>query len=118
LKDTGGAADHYQEVVKKLEGLVAIFQEIQSIPAVSSNPTLINAIHGQAQQSHKTIKDFLKRIDKYNAKLGRNSKRGFHHGTLSKVKWVTIISKEVGRFDEDVQGHSMNLMLLLSVLNV
>jgi hypothetical protein len=118
LKDTGGAADDYQDVVRELESLVAVFQEVQSLPAASNNSVLLNAIRRQAQLSQQTITLFLERIQKYNTKIGRNAKHGFHHGTLSKAKWATCVSKEVGKLHGVIQAQSVGVMLLLSMLNM
>ena len=62
FKDTGGAADEYKHVLRELESLVAIQQELQSLPATIGDVSQVNAIRGQAQFSLQKASEFLVQI--------------------------------------------------------
>lgn len=115
LKEHGGASDQYQQVVRELESINAVLLHIQSLKPSADNLKYINAIKGQAQLSQNTITGFLDRLAKYDNALGKSTKTGFHHGTFSKAKWATYISKEVDKLREIVQSQSISLRMLFDI---
>jgi hypothetical protein len=117
LKESGGAADDYQHIVRELESIVAVLQAVQSVPNTSSDVSQVNAIRSQAQSSQQLLAAFLKRIQKYDASLGAGARRGFRHGTVSKVRWATTVSKEISKLRQEIDVSTLGLRLLQNVHN-
>lgn len=115
LKDTGGAASDYQSVISHLESLLLILQEIEALRSTQQDLSYINAICGQAQVSHETVKAFAQKIARYEKDLGVNARRGFRHGAISKTKWATTVAGKVAKLRQTIESQTIGLKLLLDL---
>ncbi|MCJ1244588.1 hypothetical protein MMC30_001786 [Trapelia coarctata] len=118
LKDTGGASDDYQESIDFLHGVEATLKNLEVVARRSPTGAAIHSIAPQAQRIQQCLKSFMESIEGYEASLGLNRKRGFHHGAWQKGKWAAFVSKRC----KELQGKiafvtaSINMNLSLQLL--
>jgi hypothetical protein len=87
LKDHGGASSDYQKTLQHLTAVHTILLQLERFQSSTGDLPQINAIRGQSQSIQHEVAQFLEKLEKYNATLGGRSRKGFHHGMLSKIKW-------------------------------
>ena len=97
LRETGGAASEYQDLLKDLSGLQQMLQTLQSAekttdPRNSGVPDLITA---HLQESAGEIKSFLESLKDFGESLGRRSK--WHQSIPRKLQWTLSESKRLSK---------------------
>ena len=115
LRDHDGASEDYHRTVAELETVKAILQQLQSLPSAASNVSYVNAIKGQALLLQNEVSGFLDRLTRYDSSLSHGSVRGVHRGVISKVKWATLVRKEVKELREIIGSQCQRIKLLVSI---
>ena len=115
LKDSGGASDEYQHVLRDLQQLELIFSQLlPAAPGAADGSTTANpAIQTHVKISLQVLQAFLTRISKFEESLGSGAPRGPFHGGRRKAQWALHYSKEVDKLRKEIgtQVNSLNTLL-------
>jgi hypothetical protein len=117
LKDSGGAASSFQTALRDLSIISNILSHLEGLKANHSAVSEANAIRALAQQAQYQVQLFLDKVEKYKDTLGNRAPKGFHHGTLSKIKWAQFVQNQVEKLQLNVHYQMRNITLLLELLN-
>ncbi|KFY27092.1 hypothetical protein V491_01039 [Pseudogymnoascus sp. VKM F-3775] len=75
IKETGGAANEYQEALSFLVSVEATLRGLETISASNPDLTLNDELVEQARLLKSAVDDFRKKVDKYDLSLGADSDR-------------------------------------------
>ena len=75
LRETGGAASEYQEVLSFLTSVEATLRGLETIVASNPDLALNDELVKQARLLKSAVDDFRKKVDKYDLSLGSDSGR-------------------------------------------
>ncbi|KAI9702790.1 MAG: hypothetical protein M1836_008004 [Candelina mexicana] len=117
LKDAGGSASEYQEVLQYLKGLLLTLQHLQNLNIQPNNPALLNAIRAQCASSAKPVLDFVNSIQEFNDALGVRSSKAAISGSHKKVQWGLFVSKGVEKLRSKIGANLEIIHLLLESHN-
>jgi hypothetical protein len=117
LKDTGGAAENYLEVLTELNLLKDILSELQKgqdvrVAEQSSNPFVRHA-KTQAKLTLTTLANFLALISKFDASLGHRRSTSWYRGIGRKGQWALVYAKQVNNLRLRI-GTQLQALLLLA----
>lgn len=102
LRDVGGAADDYRQVVTELELLEDVFLQMQTSHAGATSSHIAHdpfALYTK-QQVDRTLQNvtcFLKSVSRFDAKLGLQAKPGKFRGMGRKAQWAITQAQEAER---------------------
>ena len=116
LKDQGGAADDFRQIIQELEQSLTVFQYVTSLKVPDTNTSQLRAIIGVAEGLYQTSIRLHRKIAKYIPELGRGAPIGFHRGVISKTRWVLFVSKEVPKYRASISAQCQSLQCLFSKL--
>ena len=116
LKDQGGAADHFRQIIQDLEQSLTIFQYVASLKLSDTYTSQLRAIIGIAESVYQTSVRLHRKIAVYTPDLGRGAPKGFHRGVITKTRWVLFVSKEVPKYQASISAQCQNLQCLFSKL--
>lgn len=114
LKESGGAASEFQDVIVELDALVALLQRLQALHSIRPNLAPGNAIWALASECQLPIQDFLKRIEKFEKRLGKTSTNSIS-GVPRKAKWALKVREEVKALRSSIGPQLTSISLLLGV---
>ncbi|KIL90057.1 hypothetical protein FAVG1_06795 [Fusarium avenaceum] len=119
LKDTGGAAENYRQVLTELNLLKDILSELQKgqhgpVAEQSNNPFVKHA-KTQAKLTLATLANFLALISKFDASLGHQRSTSWYRGIGRKGQWALVYAKQVDDLRLRI-GTQLQALLLLSQL--
>jgi hypothetical protein len=119
LKETGGAAENYLEVLTELNLLKDILSELQKEqdkPAAeqSKNPFVKHA-KTQAKLTLTMLANFLALISKFDAGLGHRRSSSWYRGIGRKGQWALVYAKQVDDLRLRI-GTQLQALLLLAQL--
>lgn len=115
LKETGGAATEYQQVVIELEGLKKVLQQLEAFEPTEDNARHVNAIRGMALACQLPLRDFMVKLEKYEASLGPFADRKSFRGVGRKARWATAFSADVEKLRAMVAAKNTSINLLLAM---
>ena len=115
LKDVGGASSEYQGAVLELRQLEHVLRELETLEPTEDNASHVNAIRGMALACQLPLRDFMIKLEKYEASLGPFAKRQLPSGAVRKTQWATTFVEEVDKLRAVVAAKSMSINLLLAV---
>ena len=116
LKDEGGAADHFRQVIQELEQSLTVFQYLTSLKVPDTYTSQLRAIIGVAESLYQTSIGLHRKIAKYIPQLGRGAPTGFHRGVITKTRWGLFVSKEVPKYRASISAQCQSLQCLFSKL--
>ena len=113
LQDVGGARSEYQELLRELETLQKALAHLDTLQAQSEDPSTLNSIKFATISCRQPLEDFLRRIRKYDDKLGVASKRGRLKGVKRKVQWTITEKDAIDKLQKYLNRHvsTINVML-------
>ena len=115
LKETGGAATEYQQVVIELESLKKVLQQLEAFEPTEDNARHVNAIRGMALACQLPLRDFMVKLEKYEASLGPFADRKSFRGVGRKARWATAFSADVEKLRAMVAAKNTSINLLLAM---
>lgn len=120
LKETNGAKSDYRESVDFLFGLEITLQNLRTIAPVIATPSQQDIIQFEAEKIAKPLSDFFAKVQKFDAALGLQSKRGAWRTARRKIQWAMDVSKEVQTLRDriSVPISSLNILLQSQTLYV
>lgn len=115
LKSTGGAASEYQHAIIELNGLKNVLRRLESLQPTQDNEHHINAVRGMALACQLPLREFMTKLEKYEASLGPFSKSKWYRGVPQKTKWATSFEEEVEKLRALVAAKTVSITLLLAM---
>ena len=114
LKDSGGAASEYQDVVQELESFQTVLQSLGALPlkeqaGISPALRLTNLI----STCERPLKEFLSRIAHFEASLGASTNRNSLTKIPRKAQWGALMSAEIPKLRSVVAAKVLQLNLVL-----
>lgn len=117
LKDSGGAASNFQMALRDLQAISNILLHLKKLKFTHGTLSEANAIRALAYQAQEEVQLFLDKIDKYQKTLGSRAPKGFHHGTLSKLRWAQFVQGQVNGLQLNIHNHMRNISALMGMLH-
>ena len=114
LKETGGASTEYQNAVIELKGLKHTLQHLEALEPTDDNLSHVNAIRGMALACQLPLRDFMTKLEKYEASLGPWESRSSFRTAGRKAKWAVSFVAEVEKLRAVVAAKQLSLNLLLT----
>jgi hypothetical protein len=93
LRETGGAAQDYQETLDFLCHLELTLQGLQAIAPLLKNDASSAVLLSQSQKVEALLKEFIDEVEPFDRALGPTSKRGWRHGAPRKLQWALLVAK-------------------------
>lgn len=122
LKDVGGAAEDYRQVVVELDLLHEVISELLPrylVPASTQtvpDPVATCATQ-QADLILQTLQEFSKFVSKFDAKLGAQAKSRWFRGAGRKAQWAIIQAQDVEKLRVKIGTQLSTLIALLQLLD-
>lgn len=113
LQSTGGAASEYQHAIIELNGLKNVLRRLESLQPNQDNEHHINAVRGMALACQLPLREFLVKLEKFEASLGPFSNSKWYHGVPKKSRWATSFAEEVEKLRALVAAKTVSITLLL-----
>ena len=114
LKETGGASTEYQNAVIELKGLKRALQHLEALEPTDDNLSHVNAIRGMALACQLPLRDFMTKLEKYEASMGPWESRSSFGAAGRKAKWAVSFAAEVEKLRAVVAAKQLSLNLLLA----
>ena len=114
LKETGGASTEYQNAVIELKGLKHTLQHLEALEPTNDNLSHVNAIRGMALACQLPLRDFMTKLEKYEAFLGPWKSRSSFRAAGYKTKWAVSFAAEVEKLRIVVAAKQLSLNMLLA----
>ena len=115
LKKTGGASTEYQHAIIEFNALENVLRHLESMEPNEGNERHINAIRGMALACQLPLRDFLTKVEKYEASLGPFSSPQWYRGLPQKSKWIVTFGEEVEKMRALVAAKTVSISLLLAM---
>ncbi len=113
LKDVGGAASEYQNVVIELHGLQNVLTRLAALEPTESNLHHVNAIRCMALACQYPLREFLASIRKYEDAMGPIASGGIR-SAARKAKWGVWVADEVKKVRAVISAKVISVNLLLA----
>lgn len=117
LREAGGAASEYQQVIIELEGLQRCLNHLQALESDEYNTARVNALRGMALSVRIPLEEFLAKLRQYEHSMGPFASRARLHGASKKAKWAVTVSDEVNRFRAIIVAKTVSINLLIGIHN-
>ena len=117
LRDVGGAAYEYQELMLELEGLQRALLEVDRLRSSTDTP-VVNAIKCIALSCKHPLNDFLKEVEKYKAGLactGTSHSVSRTSTVIRKATWSLSKKEETQKLRTYLNAHVGSINILLGV---
>ena len=115
LKRTGGASTEYQHGIIELKGLENVLRHLESLEPNQDNERHVNAVRGMALACQLPLRDFLAKVEKYEASLGPFSSPQWFRGLPQKSKWAVALAEEVEKMRALVAAKTVSISPLLAM---
>ncbi len=110
-----GASAEYQRLVRNLQSLKLIFQYLKYLDQDEANRSLVNGIQAQAHEALKPLNDFLRKVAKYEKRLGLAPADGMISGSVRKAQWAITMEEEISKLQLYITLEVEKMNLLMSV---
>ncbi|KAL8774266.1 MAG: hypothetical protein Q9209_001017 [Squamulea sp. 1 TL-2023] len=115
LKNSGGASTDYQHVIIELQELENVLRQFEAIEPTEHNAGQINAIRGMALACQIPLRDFLTKIEQYEASMSPFSTRFTFKGAAHKTEWALSLTGDVTKLRALVAAKVLSINLLLAM---
>ena len=95
LKETGAASTEYQNAVIELNGLEHALQHLEALGPTDDSLNHVNAIRGMALACQLPLRDFMTKLDKYEASIGPWESRSSFGAVGRKARWAVSFATEI-----------------------
>ncbi len=113
LRETGGAASQFQQVIKNFKALELALEYIEDLDPHDADFSIAQTLCIRSQSSQNVLNDFLASVAKYEKSLGCNPESKWHKGALRKTQWVLFTTKEVQKLQDTIEPQMQATNLLL-----
>jgi hypothetical protein len=116
LRDSGGAAEDYQCLLRELQQLQLLLEQLRDLPATSSSSmNHYNAVRGMAYQVEVPLRAFVEKLRSYYNRLGQPNDRSNWRTIKSKVQWAVSMREEVREMRTVVTMKIVSISVLLAI---
>ena len=112
LKDSGGSASEYQELMDELHGLLLVLDKIEHLEGQTE---AITSIKVAALNCNFVLQDFRRKLEPYDKSLERGKTRGWIKDSTRKVRWELTMKTEVQNLRAYLLAHTSSLNMRLSI---
>ena len=114
LKRVGGASTEYQDAVIELQGLEHALQNLESLQPTEDNIRHVNAIRAVTLACQLPLREFLAKLEKYEASLGPWTRQSTLRSVGRKTKWGVSFTQEVEKIRALVASKLININMMLA----
>ena len=118
LREAGGSKSEYQELLRELESLQHALSQLDKLRLHGSYPRNFDSIKYAALSCRRPLKDFLRKIQKFDKSLGVWSKRSKLQSVTDKLRWVCSHKDEIRRLQSYLNIHVGTINILLAEQNL
>ncbi|SRR6266536_2661508 len=115
LKDSGGSASEYQELILELDGLQLVLNKIEHLEGSTDQIEAINSIKVAALNCKYVLQEFRKKLEPYKNSLERGKTRRWAKDSAKKVQWELTMKMEIQNLRVYLQMHTASLNMRLSI---
>jgi hypothetical protein len=115
VKDSGGSASEYQELIDELHGLQLMLDKIEHLEGSTGQAEAIASIKVAALNCHFVLQDFQRKLEPYDESLDRGKTRGWAKDSTRKVRWELTMKTEVQNLRAYLLAHTSSLNMRLSI---
>lgn len=116
LKDSGGAAEDYQCLLRELQQLQLLFEQLNDLPTSSSSSlNHYNAVRGMANEVLVPLRAFVEKMKRNYERLGPSGHESNWRSVKSKVQWAISMREEVREMRAIVTMKIVSLSVLLTI---
>ena len=116
LRDSGGAASEYQDVVQELESLRGILTHLGQVRIASSTRVKpADSLKKLALNCQQPLEGFLARIATFKASLDAKTDRKFFQSAPRKIQWGIFMGSEIPKLRAVIAAKVLQLQLLLQL---
>jgi hypothetical protein len=114
LKEKGGASSDYQQIIRDVNRLEYILQEIQKTPRTETNTSHFRFICSTASELKTTLEEFVDSINKYDEALGPEWRRS--EWIPRKLQWQVVESPKVKALQSKIAFQFLIIEMLYQLL--
>lgn len=114
LRDSGGAASEYQQLILELGGLQDALSRLAALEPNESNINHVNAIRRMSLACMLPMQEFLTKLKKYEASLSPSEKSSPLRATARKTQYAVTTAEDVKSFRAMISGKVISINLLLA----
>jgi hypothetical protein len=115
VKDSGGSASEYQELIDELHGLLLVLDKIEHLEGSARQAEAIASIKVAALNCNFVLQDFRRKLEPYGESLDRGKTRGWAKDSTRKVRWELTMKTEVQNLRAYLLAHTSSLNMRLSI---
>ncbi|KAL8707177.1 MAG: hypothetical protein Q9220_007744 [cf. Caloplaca sp. 1 TL-2023] len=116
MKDTGGASTEYQHVIIELNGLENVLRQLEALKPNENNVNQVNAIRGMALACQIPLREFLSKLERYDASMNLFLSRTSIKAVGHKARWALCMSEDVTKLRALIAAKVLSINLMLAVL--
>lgn len=114
LRDSGGAASEYQELMLELDGLHRALDKIEHLRASPGRAESINGLKVAALNCAFVLQDFYEKLDTYK-RLGQEEKQRSARRSGKMIRWELTMKEDVRNLRTYLQVHTSTLIARLAI---
>ncbi|KAK2764930.1 hypothetical protein FQN54_008627 [Arachnomyces sp. PD_36] len=116
LRDSGGAVEEYQALLRELQHLQLVLKQIQDLPAsTTDSQNHYNAVRGMAFEVQLPLRDFLNKMQTSYEELESAGKKKRLDLMRKKIEWAARMEKEVIKMRTIVTMRMVSIHVLLAI---
>ena len=115
LKESGGAASDYRELVGELLDLQHVLNRIKNLEENAQNSESIKCLKVAALDCKFVLDDFQKKLEPYDKSLRQSRDNGWMKRSVKSVKWELTMKKDVDILRAYLQAHRSSLNMRLAL---
>jgi len=113
LKNSGGSASEYQDIIKYLQSLLLTLQHLETLRSKTKDESIAKAVEALASAAQKPMLEFMEDIRKYEVTLGQKSSSNSIRSGFHKTDWALRIAKKGVKLRANISAELESLHLLL-----
>ena len=114
LKDTGGAASEYQQVIVELHGLQNVLIRLTAFEPTESNISHVNAIRRMGLACNLPLAEFLAKLERFDSAMAPQAAGLRMREAGRKTQWAVLMAEEVKKIRALISGKVISINLLLA----
>jgi hypothetical protein len=115
VKDSGGSASEYQELMDELHALLLALGKIEHLEGSSTQAEAITSIKVAALNCNFVLQDFRRKLELYDKSLDRGKTQGWAKDSARKVRWELTMKTEVRNLRAYLLADTSSLNMRLSI---
>jgi hypothetical protein len=113
LQKAGGASSQYQHIILELNALHKVLRVLERLEPSEENANHINAIRGMALACQLPLREFLTKLERYEASLSPFSTQHPFRAAGRKTQWAVAMDGEVEKLRACMAAKVVSINILL-----